>query len=61
MYFLIRRSLPARPELDNTFWTDSTKEELPSSAALGADKIPGEANDLASPNLTSSQNYKTEV
>jgi len=24
MYFLIRPSLPALPEPDNTFWTDST-------------------------------------
>jgi len=24
MYFRIRRSLPARPEQDDTFWTDST-------------------------------------
>jgi len=26
MYFSIRRSLPARPEPDNTFWTDSTQD-----------------------------------
>jgi len=26
MYFPIRRSLPARPEADNTFWDDSTLE-----------------------------------
>jgi len=26
MYFRIRRSLPARPEPDNTFWTASTKK-----------------------------------
>jgi len=25
MYFPIRRSVPARPEPDNTFWTDSTR------------------------------------
>jgi len=28
MYFLIRRSLPARPEPDNTFWIDSTVTRL---------------------------------
>jgi len=28
MYFPIRRSLPARPEPDNTFWTASTDKQL---------------------------------
>ena len=26
MYFRIRRSLPARSQPDNTFWTDSTRK-----------------------------------
>jgi len=27
-YFCIMRSLPARPELDNTFWTAKTQDEI---------------------------------